>query len=96
MREPDDEQQEQARQRVLRGVLGLLQIGGLGFLAVMIVGLLPRLLAGWFPALGKPWVTVAAGAVATLLVLAFSALRLRRLWREDERRGAGDDDARRR
>ena len=93
MREPDEQQQEQEQARRLRTALGLLQIGGLGFLAMIAAGLLPRLLAAWYPALGRPWVTAAAGSLAALGAVALSVVRLRRIWRDSERRTPGDGSA---
>lgn len=90
MRELDEQQQEQEQERRLRSTLSLLQIGGLGFLAMIAAGFLPRLLAAWFPALGKPWITAAAGSLAALGAVALSVIRLRRIWRDAERRTPGD------
>ena len=92
MRE-SDEQQEREQERRLRTTLGLLQIGGLGLLAMMAAGLLPRLLAAWYPALGKPWITAAAGSLAALGAVALSVIRLRRIWRDAERRTPGEGGA---
>jgi hypothetical protein len=93
MREPDEQQQEEQEQRRFRTAMGLLQIGGLGFLAMIAAGLLPRLLAAWYPALGKAWITAAAGSVAALGAVAFSVVRLRRIWRDSDRPTPGNGRA---
>ena len=89
MRELDEQRQEREEQRRLRATLGLLQIGGLGLLAMMAAGLMPRLLAAWFPALGAAWIPAAAGSLAALGAVALSVIRLRRIWRDSERRTPG-------
>lgn len=94
MREPDEQQQEQEQERRLRTALGLLQIGGLGFLAMIAAGLLPRLLSEWYPALGKAWITAAAGSLAALGAVALSVVRLRRIWRDADRRTPGEGGGR--
>lgn len=90
MREPDEQQQEEHERRRFRTAMGLLQIGGLGFLAMIVAGLLPRLLAAWHPALGEAWIPAAAGSLAALGAVAFSIVRLRRIWGESERTTPGE------
>ncbi len=91
MREPNEREREREAEREAlraRAALSLLQVAGIGFVAVVAIGLAPRVLSSWWPGLG-PSASVVALAVGVLVALAtvgVGVARLRRIWREQDRR----------